>query len=196
VHASDHPYERVPLAEECGPGWAGVVAACRPHGALVLVSLGHIGAQGTSAYGQTALWGASAAPDVVTREVPVAMEQPEIDALVAGFAAGARTAVAAGVDGVEIDAGERSLLRQFASGLTDSRGNAYGADRLRLLREVLAAVRAELGPGRVLGLRLSCDEEAPWAGITRSLAVRYVHELASLVDLLVVVRGSGLAPSA
>ncbi|SET88552.1 mycofactocin system FadH/OYE family oxidoreductase 1 [Geodermatophilus poikilotrophus] len=196
VHGGDHPYERAPLAADCGPGWADVVAACRPHDALVLASLGHTGAQGTSGHARTALWAPSAVPDVVTREVPVAMEQPEIDALVAGFGAGTRIAVTAGVDGVEVDAGARSLLRQFASGLTNTRTDAYGADRLRLLREVLAAVRTELGPERVLSLRLSCDEEAPWAGTTPDLAVEHTRELAPLVDLLVVVRGSGLAPSA
>jgi len=196
VHGSDWPYERAPLAADCGPGWADVVAACRPHGALVLASLGHTGSQGTSGHAQTALWAPSAVPDVVTREVPVAMEQADVDVLVAGFAAATRVAAAADVDGVEVDAGARSLLRQFLSGLTNLRTDAHGADRCRLLREVLAAVRTELGPGRVLALRLSCDEEAPWAGITPSLAVRFVRELAPLVDLLVVVRGSGLAPSA
>ncbi|WP_280661305.1 mycofactocin system FadH/OYE family oxidoreductase 1 [Geodermatophilus sp. DF01_2] len=196
VHGSDWPYERAPLAADCGPGWVDVVAACRPHGALVLASLGHAGAQGTSAHAQTALWAPSAVPDVVAREVPVAMEQADVEALVAGFADAARVAVAADVDGVEVDAGARSLLRQFASGLTNSRTDGYGTDRLRLLREVLAAVRAELGPARVLALRLSCDEEAPWAGITVSVAVQHVRELAPLVDLLVVVRGGGLAPSA
>ncbi|WP_448610653.1 mycofactocin system FadH/OYE family oxidoreductase 1 [Geodermatophilus sp. URMC 60] len=196
VHPSDHPYERAPLAAHCGPGWADVAAACRPHGALVLASLGHTGAQGSPGYAQTALWAPSAVPDVATREVPVAMEQADVGALVAGFAAGTRIAVDADVDGVEVDAGARSLLRQFASGLTNSRTDAYGTDRLRLLRDVLAAVRAALGPGRVLALRLCCDEEAPWAGITPDLAARHVRALAPLVDLLVVVRGSGLAPSA
>ncbi|WNV75497.1 mycofactocin system FadH/OYE family oxidoreductase 1 [Geodermatophilus sp. DSM 44513] len=196
VHVSDHPYELSPLAADCGPGWADVVAACRPYGALVLASLGHTGAQGTSAHAGTALWAPSAVPDVVTREVPVAMEQPDVDALVAGFAAGTRVAVAADVDGVEVDAGPRSLLRQFLSGLTNARTDGYGADRARLLREVLAAVRAPLGPRRVLALRLACDEQAPWAGITPDLAVGYAAALAPLVDLLVVVRGGGLAPSA
>ncbi|SDZ25820.1 2,4-dienoyl-CoA reductase [Geodermatophilus africanus] len=196
MHVSDHPYERAPLAADCGPGWADVVAACRPHGALVLALLGHTGAQGSSGYGQIPLWAPSAVPDVATCEVPVAMEPADVDALVAGFAAAARVAVGAGVDGVEVDAGARPLLRQFASGLTNHRSDAYGADRLRLLHEVLAAVRAELGRGRVLALRLCCDEEAPWAGIIPSLAVEHVQDLAPLVDLLVVVRGSGLTPSA
>ena len=30
VHPSDWPYERAPLAADCGPGWAEAVAACRP----------------------------------------------------------------------------------------------------------------------------------------------------------------------
>ncbi|MGY1660349.1 mycofactocin system FadH/OYE family oxidoreductase 1 [Geodermatophilus sp. SYSU D00705] len=196
VHADDWPYERSPLAADSGPGWAAVVAACRPSGALVLAGLGHTGAQGTSAHTRAAVWGPSAVPDVVTREVPAELEPDGIAAAVAGFRAAARTAVAADLDGVEVDAGPRALLRQFASGLTNTRSDGYGTDRLRLLHEVLAAVRAELGPGRVLGLRLSCDEQAPWAGITPETAVVAVAELAPVVDLLVVVRGSGLAPSA
>ncbi|MFW3172669.1 mycofactocin system FadH/OYE family oxidoreductase 1 [Geodermatophilus sp. CPCC 206100] len=196
VHDSDWPYERAPLAADCGPGWADVVVACRPSGALVLAGLGHTGGQGTAAYSRSALWAPSRVPDVSSREVPAEMEPPELAALVGGFAAATETAVAAGTDGVEVDAGPRSLLRQFASGLTNTRTDAHGADRLRLLREVLAAVRSELGPGRVLALRLSCDEQAPWAGITPETAARYAAELAPLVDLLVVVRGSGLAPSA
>ena len=40
VHRLDHPYERAPLAETNGDGWARIVAACRPHGTLVLAGLG------------------------------------------------------------------------------------------------------------------------------------------------------------
>ena len=71
----------------------------------MLASLGHTGAQGTSGHAQTALWAPSAVPDVVTREVPVAMEQQDVDALLEGFAAAARVAVDAGTDGGEVDAG-------------------------------------------------------------------------------------------
>jgi mycofactocin system FadH/OYE family oxidoreductase 1 len=196
VHPGDWPYERAPLAADCGPGWAATVAACRPAGALVLAGLGHTGAQGSSAWSQAALWAPSRVADVVVREVPMEMEDGELAALVRGFAAAARTAVAADTDGVEVDAGAGALLRQFASGLTNTRTDAHGTDRLRLTREVLAAVRAELGPDRVLALRLSCDELAPWAGTTPGQAADQVRELAGLVDLLTVVRGSGMAAAA
>ena len=161
MHASDWPYERAPLAAAAAGGWQQIAAACQPHGTLVLAGLGHTGLQGSSAYSQTALWGPSGVPDPVTREVPMEMGDPEIAALTAGFAAAAGLAVAAGADGVEIDAGARSLLRQFHSGLTNHRADGYGRDRLRLTREVLAAVRDAIGPRHILGLRLSCDELAP-----------------------------------
>ncbi|MEH0845023.1 mycofactocin system FadH/OYE family oxidoreductase 1 [Micromonospora sp. CPCC 205711] len=190
VHDSDWPYERAPLAADCGPGWAAVVAACRPHGTLVLAGLGHAGGQGSSAWSQGALWAPSGVPDVITREMPMAMEQPEIDALTAGFASAAGLAVRAGADGVEIDAGQHSILRQFLSALTNVRTDRYGADRSRLVREVLSAVRTAIGGDAVLGLRLSCDELAPWAGITPQAAAELAVEFAPAVDYLAVVRGS------
>ncbi len=47
-----------------------------------------------------------------------------------------------------------------------------------------------LGRDRVLGLRLCCDELAPWAGVTPELAAESAARLAGQVDYLVVVRGS------
>ena len=196
VHASDWPYERAPLVSDCVGGWRDVVAACRPHGTLVLAGLGHTGLQGSSAYSQAVLWGPSGIADVISREMPMEMGQAEIDGLVEGFRAAASAAVSADVDGVELDAGPRGLLRQFHSNLTNMREDGYGADPLRLTREVLAAVRDELGPGRVLSLRLSCDEATSWAGITPSIAVGHARELAGALDLLVVVRGGPMTPNA
>jgi 2,4-dienoyl-CoA reductase (NADPH2) len=196
VHPSDWPYERAPLAAAAADGWRQIAAACHPHGTLVLAGLGHTGLQGSSAYSQAVLWGPSGVPDPVTREVPMAMGGPEIAALTAGFAAAAGQAVAAGADGVEIDAGPGALLRQFHSGLTNHRDDGYGADRLRLTREVLAAVRDAIGPRHLLGLRLSCDELAPWAGVTPQAGAEQARELSRWLDLLVVVRGGLYSASA
>ncbi|GAA3438366.1 mycofactocin system FadH/OYE family oxidoreductase 1 [Kutzneria kofuensis] len=196
VDDSDWPYERAPLAAECQPGWAATVTACRPHGTLVVASLGHAGSQGSSAYSRTALWAPSRVPDVASRELPMEMEEPEIDRLLSGFSFATAIAMESDVDGVEIDAGQHSLLRQFLSGLTNQRADAYGADRALLLREVLCAVRDVLGPDRILGLRLSCDELAPWAGITPEHAGGVAAELAKAVDYITVVRGSAMSASA
>ena len=189
VHPSDWPYERAPLAEACGQGWADVADACHAEGALVLAGLGHAGGQGSSAYSQRAMWAPSAVADAVSRELPMVMGQAEIDAVVAGFAAGARLAATSGLDGIEIDAGPVSLLRQFHSGLTNERADAYGEDRLALTVAVIEAVRDAVGPDRIVALRLSCDELAPWAGVTPDQAAAHVDALAGRLDLLTVVRG-------
>jgi 2,4-dienoyl-CoA reductase (NADPH2) len=190
VHPTDWPYERCPSADEAATGWAEVVAACRPHGSLVVAGLNHAGGQGSSAYSQRELWSPSDEPEVNSREVPKIMEGDDIDAVVTGFARSALAAAEAGLDGVEVNAGQHSLIRQFLSGLTNRRDDAYGTDRTRFAREVLTATRIALGTDRVLGLRLCGDELAPWAGITPDAAVGIATELVPLVDYLVIVRGS------
>ncbi len=189
VHPADWPYERAPLASACGPGWRDIAAACAPYGTCVLAGLGHTGLQGTSAYSRGVLWGPSRFADPVTREQPLRMGTAQIAELVAGFAEGAALARHAGLAGVEIDIGPRSLLRQFQSSLTNTRHDEYGADLMLLTRSVLAAVRRELGPDRVLAVRLCCDERTPWAGITPETAAAQATDVAAYADLLTVVRG-------
>ncbi|WP_239377391.1 mycofactocin system FadH/OYE family oxidoreductase 1 [Frankia sp. Cj5] len=195
VHPSDWPYERAPLAADCGQGWRAIADAVHPYGTLLIAALGHSGGQGSSAYSQRELWAPSRVPEVNTREVPKSMEPADIDAVVRGFAGATRTALAAGCDGVEVNAGQYSLVRQFLSGLTNTREDEYGADRLRFAREVLTATREAAGDA-VVGLRLSCDELAPWAGVTPEAAVEIVRALAGTYDYLVVVRGSIFTVSA
>jgi len=190
VHPSDWPYERSLLAERCADGWAAVVAACRPHGSLVIASLDHAGGQGSSAYNQAPLWAPSRVPEVNAREVPKWMEADDIAAVVDGFAAATKIAVDADLDGVEINASQHSLVRQFLSGLTNQRDDAWGQDRLLFARQVIEATRSAAGD-RIVGLRLSCDELAPWAGLTPEMAPEIAVALvAAGLDYLVVTRGS------
>ncbi len=197
VHETDWPYERAPFAPECGEGWSAVARSCHDEGALVVAALGHAGGQGSSAYHQRELWAPSSVPDIVTREVPKVMEAADIDALVAAFAAAAALAVDAGCDGVEVNAGQFSLARQFCSGLTNLRGDEYGSDRSLFVRRVLRAVRASAG-GAVLGLRFAADELAPWAGMVPESAAELLAALCSeqLFDYVTVVRGSAYQTSA
>lgn len=194
VHPYDWPYERAPLAADCETGWRALAIGARAEGSVVLAGLSHAGSQGSSAYSQREMWAPSGVPDVASREVPKEMEPEDIAAVIDAFGAAAALAVDCGLDGVEVNAGQHSLIRQYLSGLTNLREDAYG-ERTRFAREVLAAVRAA-APGAVLGLRLSCDELAPWAGITPDSAVDIVLELAESIDYLAVVRGSAMASSA
>jgi len=189
VHPSDWPYERAPAAVESAEGLERIAALTKRHGAVLIAAIGHSGLQGSSAYSQRELWAPSPVPDPVTREIPKEMEAADIEAVLEGFRHAAMIVRTAGADGVEINAGQHSLVRQFLSGLTNQRSDEYGNDRLLFARAVIETVRESIGD-KVVGLRLCCDEYAPWAGITPESAVDIATALAPLVDYMVVVTGS------
>ncbi|WP_434597828.1 alkene reductase [Pseudomonas sp. R4-83] len=89
--------------------------------------------------------------------VPRALETAEIAAIVEDYRRAARNAIRAGMDGVEIHAGNGYLLDQFLNSNSNQRNDAYGGsveNRARLLLEVVAAVADEVGAERV-GVRLT-----------------------------------------
>ncbi len=88
---------------------------------------------------------------------PRALETTELPEIVAQFAAGASNARSAGFDGVEIHAANGYLLDQFLRDGTNQRDDAYGGaidNRIRLLREIVAAVKQSWDPSRI-GVRIS-----------------------------------------
>ena len=97
------------------------------------------------------------------------MEQADIDQLVAQFAAAAVRARQAGFDAVEIHAGHGYVLSSFLSPAANRREDQYGGNvenRSRLLTEVIAAVRAEVGAGFPILVRLDAKEYRVEGGIT------------------------------
>lgn len=188
VHESDWPYERCPSLEVVSPGWRVAAEAIHAEGALALAGLDHSGGQGSSAYSQLALWAPSGVPHVATREMPKAMEIEDISAVIDGFCRGAVEARRAGLDGVEINAGQYSLVRQFLSPLSNHRADGYGVDRLRFAREVVTAVRGAF-PDGILGLRLCCDERLSWGGIQPVEGAINAAMLSDQADYIVVTTG-------
>jgi N-ethylmaleimide reductase len=92
--------------------------------------------------------------------VPRPLEIREIAGVVAQFEAGARHALAAGFDGVEIHGANGYLIDQFLRDGTNRRTDRYGGsleNRARFLLEVTETVAELWGPERV-GVRLS-----PWS---------------------------------
>ena len=93
----------------------------------------------------------------VPHAVPHALSADEIAAIVAAFAQGAKNAIAAGFDGVEVHGANGYLIDQFLRDGANLRTDGYGGSldhRARFLFEVLTAVCAAIGADRV-GLRLS-----------------------------------------
>jgi N-ethylmaleimide reductase len=88
---------------------------------------------------------------------PRELRSDEIPALVQAFADAAKSARAAGFDGVEVHGANGYLIDQFLRDGSNQRSDAYGGsleNRARFLFEVLTAVCAAIGSERV-GLRLS-----------------------------------------
>jgi N-ethylmaleimide reductase len=121
---------------------------------------------------------------------PRALQIEEMPYIVQQYARGARNALAAGFDGVEVHGANGYLIDQFISSGINQRTDAYGGkleNRARLLMEVVEAVSEVWGPDRV-GVRLSplgtmndisdADPEATFGGIAQALSdfrFAYLH---------------------
>jgi 2,4-dienoyl-CoA reductase-like NADH-dependent reductase (Old Yellow Enzyme family) len=95
---------------------------------------------------------------------PQAMSLDDIARVIEGFRAGARRALAAGFQVVELHAAHGYLLHEFLSPLANQRTDAYGGSfehRVRLTLEVVRAVREVWPAERPLFVRLSGTDWVP-----------------------------------
>ena len=127
-------------------------------------------------------------------EPPRAMSEADIVQVLADFSAAARRAVLAGFRVIEVHAAHGYLLHSFASPLTNRRADRYGGsfeNRMRLNREVLAAVRAAVPHDVAVFMRISAID---WAtgGLTIEDSVALARDLVHLGCDLIDVSSGGL----
>jgi 2,4-dienoyl-CoA reductase-like NADH-dependent reductase (Old Yellow Enzyme family) len=160
---------------------ARIVAFLKSQGAVTGIQIGHAGRKAS-----TPLWWRGAfneteaekpgvafeswqpvAPSAVAHmdhpdyQVPRALTLEEVQALPGHFAAAARRALVAGFDLIEIHGAHGYLLDQFLSPVANKRTDAYGGsreNRMRLLLEVVEAIRAVWPAEKPLFLRLSVQD--------------------------------------
>lgn len=110
----------------------------------------------------------------------------------------AELAVRAGFAGVQIHAAHGYLLSQFLSPIANRRTDGYGGGpdgRSRLLLEVVADVRAAIGPHALVSVKLnSADFQQGGLDIDESLDIALALERAG-VDLLEISGGNYEAPA-
>ena len=120
--------------------------------------------------------------------VPHALDAAGLDKVVADFRAATVRAREAGFNVIEIHAAHGYLLHEFLSPLTNRREDAYGGsleNRARLLRETVAAVRADWPVPLPLFVRVSATDWMPggWdIGECVELARWLKHDGVDLVD--------------
>jgi mycofactocin system FadH/OYE family oxidoreductase 2 len=190
THPTDWPYEKLihGFRPEVVPGYRRITEAVHAHGVPVLAQLNHNGGQASGMYSRLPVWAPSAVPDPMFREVPAAVTVHEIAEIVDGYARVAAHCAEGGFDGVELQCSHSSIVRGFLSPTSNLRTDAYGgplAHRARLLLEIVDAVRAALGPGRALGVRL-CGDELSEGGSTvdEAVAVARMVEATGKVDYI------------
>jgi 2,4-dienoyl-CoA reductase-like NADH-dependent reductase (Old Yellow Enzyme family) len=120
--------------------------------------------------------------------MPRALSVEGIQNIVSAFAAAARRACEAGFRVIEIHAAHGYLINEFLSPLSNQRTDAYGGsfeNRIRILREIAAAVRGSWPEGAPLFVRISATDwvEGGW-DIQQSVELaRRLKELgADLID--------------
>ncbi len=124
---------------------------------------------------------------------PVALATEEIATLVQRFAIAARAVCEAGFSGVQVHAAHGYLLSQFLSPRSNQRRDEYGGsldNRARLLLQVVAAVRAAVGPRAAVAVKLnSADFQRGGFNFDDSLRVAGWLEAAG-VDLIEISGGT------
>lgn len=183
----------------------------RAHGAVAGIQLAHAGRKastsapwmdGKPVSGAEGGWDSLVAPSPIAfdaeSQVPQALDEAGLARLVEAFALAAGRAVDAGFQVIEIHAAHGYLLHEFLSPLSNQRTDAYGGsfdNRIRLLIEVVGAVRKRCPEGMPLFVRISATD---WAegGWDADQSVELARRLKGLgVDLMDVSSG-GLVPGA
>jgi N-ethylmaleimide reductase len=149
-------------------GWQCVTGAVHACGGRIVLQLWHVGRISHQSFqpgGKLPVAPSAIKPNVQAYTAngfepvptPRALDIGEIPGIVEQFAQGARNAMEAGFDGVEVHGANGYLIDQFLRDGTNKRTDAYGGsieNRTRFLLDVVDAVTAAVGAERT-GLRIS-----------------------------------------
>ena len=166
VHPSDLAYDKLVDAfdPDVIPGFQKLTSAIHEYDTKIFAQLNHNGMQADGKISRLPIWGPSPGVDPLFREMSKEMEIEDIEECIEYFARSAGHAVEGGFDGIELQLGHSSLIRQFLSPASNFREDKYGGsfeNRLRFCLEVLDAVRKVVGTDFTLGIRLNADEMHP-----------------------------------
>lgn len=168
--------------------------AGKTDGAQLWLQLGHAGAMADSAISTPKGPSALDLPGLVCG----ALVLEEIKALPAEFARTASLAKELGFGGVELHAAHGFLLNQFLSPLFNRREDDYGGslqNRMRLLLEVVSAVRKAVGPGFPVGIKLNATDQLE-GGFAEDEALEVIAALDQTTIDLIDISGGTYFPGA
>ena len=175
IHPDDRPWAS--MIEAYNPDiitdFHRLTRAVHEYGTKIFANLNHHGFQSSGAITRKEIWGPSAISDIVFGETAKPMEPEDFETVINAFSEAACLAKEGGFDGVEVDMGPQSLLRQFLSPLSNLRQDDYGGsieNRMRLPLKVLEGIHQNVGEDFAVGIRLCLDEKF-WGAITQDLEI-------------------------
>ncbi|HEX7303557.1 FAD-dependent oxidoreductase [Lentzea sp.] len=198
VHPTTQPYKGKIFAFDRAvvDNYRKLAAAVHEHGCLLLAQPWHRGRETSGTVNRLPVWAPSSVPCTVYREMPHVLTQSEIDELVDGYVLAARYAAEGGLDGVEVHGlAHGYLLGQFLSPATNHRDDQYGGsfeNRLRLILDIIRRTRDEVGPDRIVGVRINgTDGDVP-GGLTNADWTEIAKAITDtgLVDYVSVTAGT------
>jgi len=123
-----------------------------------------------------------------------ALTDGEIVSIVRDFAAASGRARAAGFDGIQLHGAHGYLISRMLSPKHNRRTDRWGGTfegRLAFLREIIAAVRSEVGRDFPLAIKLNVEDGEP-DGLDLGTGVRIARELSAMgIDAIEVSAGTG-----
>ena len=181
--------------DEMIPGLARLAGVIRRHGALASIQLHHAGRQTSSKVTGQALIAPSAVSCPFKQEMPRAMSEMDIEQVLDWYEQGARRAMEAGFDGVEVHGAHGYLPAQFLSPRSNWRTDRFGgslANRTRFISELVRRVRRVVGEDAPVSVKISGDEYET-GGLTLAETPQIGASLeAAGADLITV--SAGVAP--
>lgn len=133
-------------------------------GTKLVAQLNHGGRQIAKPQPGERIVSASSVREPLYGSKPTPLRDHEIRGVVESFARAAGRAVEAGMDGVQIHAAHGYLLGQFLTPHTNRRTDRYGGslrNRARLLLDVLAAIRTEVGDAFPVLVKMNGTDDLP-----------------------------------
>lgn len=177
------------------PHFQNLADAVHKHGGKIMIQITHMGRRSRwDGYDWSTLVSPSGIREPVHRSTCKTIEPEEIQRIIGDYAKAARRAKDGGLDGVELSAVHQHLIDQFWSPRVNKRTDEWGGsfeNRMRFGMEVLKAVREEVGPDFVVGMRICGDEFHP-DGLTHEdmKQIAAYYDATGLVDFFGVI-GSG-----
>ncbi|WP_409970071.1 NADH:flavin oxidoreductase [Bengtsoniella intestinalis] len=104
----------------------------------------------------------------VNNKTARALTLEEIETIESQFVAAAKRAEQAGYDGVEIHGAHNYLLTQFLNSRVNQRTDAYGEDKLLIVKNVIQKIRACTKDDFIVGIRMGAYEPTIDQGIAHA----------------------------